>query len=101
MQITIDTKQDSLDEIKKAIRLLQSIVDESNISGSSSPANYDSGNLMSMFGDSSSSSAATSAVPKVDSATDILIDVDSKKQKKIAVDDDEDLNMDMPQLIPY
>lgn len=57
MEIKIDTTKDSREDIRKAIRLLQSLIDEYPESGSSSPAQFPQGeNVLGGFFDSAESS---------------------------------------------
>ena len=68
MKISFDTQTDSFEDIKKVMQILSGIIarKEGSISIDSSTENkapVDTTNLMSMFGDSSSSAPAQSAVP--------------------------------------
>ena len=68
MKITIDTKEDSHDEIRKVIRMLQHLVGESSISNQ--------GNI---FGDSSSSSSSSNDSSSGLSAFGAMFGDDSSK----------------------
>ena len=88
MKITIDTKEDSHDDLRKVIRMLQHMVGESNdgaiLSNSSSgPSEESTGAFFNMFGDSPSS-------PSIDE--DSSDDDDQEEEKE-----DEPI----PEIIPY
>lgn len=86
MKITIDTKEDSPEEIRKAIAFLHSLSNSNGgayVPSSNSPPE-DTTNLMSMFGDSSATSTPTSATSN-DTAPAFgsflnLVDANKKKE---------------------
>jgi hypothetical protein len=51
MKLTVDTKHDSIDEIKRAIRLLNSIVDEQGSNYGTSTDEPVKEGILTMFGD--------------------------------------------------
>jgi hypothetical protein len=92
MQITIDTKQDSIDDIKKVIRMLQSLVNEEPVT-SSPLLQGQSESLFNMFDNSDPSSNASN--PPQNSSP-----IPSKSQD-INLDEDEKELGDLPQIVPY
>ncbi|MFA6462234.1 MAG: hypothetical protein WCV90_08285 [Candidatus Woesearchaeota archaeon] len=79
MKITIDTKEDSPEEIRKAITFLHSLSNSGGgayIPEANTPA-ADTTNLMSMFGDAPSTPAASETAPNFGSFLNL---VDQKKE---------------------
>jgi hypothetical protein len=94
MKITIDTKEDSHEEIRKVIGMLQKLVGEAQTNGglfsgspSSEPSPASSGGFMNMFGDNSSPSEPSSE-PPADSST-------------LLQDNSEEEQDEPPEIIPY
>lgn len=85
MKITIDTKEDNHEDIKKVIALLNGMIGNNSASVYSNQpisAPADSTNLMSMFGDDSASAAKTTpdTAPNFGSFLNL---VDGKKKEEV------------------
>jgi hypothetical protein len=97
MKITIDTKEDSHEEIRKVIGMLQKMVGDAQSNGglfsdspsepSSEPSPVSSNAFMNMFGDNSSPSEPSSE-PPADSST-------------LLQDNSEEEPDEPPEIIPY
>lgn len=75
MKVTIDTKEDTHEDIRKVLHLLAGILEKKDEKSSSLPV--DTANLMSMFGDDSSPTAR-----KDDKAPDFSSFLSLTKEKK-------------------
>ncbi len=53
MKVTIDTKEDKIEDIHKVLNILTHILQNKDLSSSSSPSSTDTSTMMSMFGDDS------------------------------------------------
>ena len=97
MKITIDTKEDSHEEIRKIIRMLSSLVGEEVMTNSevanqsdifsSSNAQTESSDMFSMFSANSVNEAPTSN--------------SEKKPEEVKQTKQEDIDFDLPDLEPY
>ncbi len=55
MKVTIDTKEDKIEDIHKVLNILTHILQNKDLSSLSSQSSADTSNMMSMFGDDSPS----------------------------------------------
>lgn len=55
MKVTIDTKEDKIEDIHKVLSILTHILQEKGLSSTGSNTSVDTSNMMSMFGDDASS----------------------------------------------
>lgn len=99
MKITIDTKEDSPEEIRKLIRMLLALVgDSSGYGEKSAPATGEG--LFDMFGSPEASTTEQQQIGKSssDGVTDIndFLEKPSEPSQKSSSDDDEDLRV-----VPY
>ncbi len=104
MKLTIDTKEDSFEDIKKVVHLLTEILQRKESSGSSvfdAPADAGTAGLMSLFNEpeqamqsqaSSPSASSTSNEPPFNSVMGLFNKTEEKKEEK---DDD------MPGMMVY
>lgn len=100
MKISIDTKEDSPDEIRKLIRMLLALVGESSSYAEKAPPSTDEG-LFDMFGDPSASIAEQQQLGK-DSGSggmdinDFIDNADESSQQKTGTGEDDDFKV-----VPY
>jgi hypothetical protein len=73
MKITVDTKEDSTEDLKHMIKMLSALVESR---GGSSNYSNDMPGMMNMFGDSPSSSASSSPSPQQDPAQSSIFNMD-------------------------
>ncbi len=99
MKISIDTKEDSPEEIRKLIRMLLALVGDSGGYGEKAPPSSGEG-LFDMFGDPAASTTEQQQIGKgsSDGVTDIndFLEKPSEPSQKSSSDDDEDLRV-----VPY
>lgn len=102
MKITIDTKEDSPEEIRKLIRMLSALIGESSGYGEKAPPATGEG-LFDMFGDPAASTSeqrqmGTSTGSGSQGAVDInaFIDKSGSDEKKSSDDNNDDLKV-----VPY
>ncbi|MDP3698478.1 MAG: hypothetical protein Q8R47_02730 [Nanoarchaeota archaeon] len=87
MKLSIDTKEDSFEDIRKVLQILTSILekkDSSRSAFSSSPSSADTTNLMSMFSDAPAKGTVETAGNPPDFSS--FLNLTQKKEQK---DDDE------------
>lgn len=96
MKITIDTKEDNHEEIQKVISLLQNLISGTansytnyGNSSSSSGANTDTSNLMSMFGDTPTAPAkeVSDTPPDFSSFTNLINNKTSDKKVPVEIEE--------------
>ncbi len=99
MKISIDTKEDSPEEIRKLIRMLLALVGDSSGYGEKAPPSTGEG-LFDMFGDPAASTSEQQQIGKSsgDGITDIndFLEKPGEPSQKSSSDDDEDLRV-----VPY
>ena len=100
MKISIDTKEDSPEEIRKLIRMLLALVGESSGYGEKAPPSTGEG-LFDMFGDPAASTSEQQQIGKsqgegITDINDFLEKSDESSQQKSGSSDDEDIRV-----VPY